>query len=47
MLFYRFGDIPEDECSSIWNNNDEVIEKKKDIEKIKKQIDKLKKKTYN
>lgn len=24
MIFYRFGEIPEDECSSIWNNNDEV-----------------------
>ena len=26
MIFYRFGEIPEDECSSIWNNN-EVIGK--------------------
>lgn len=25
MIFYRFGEIPEDECSSIWNNNNEVI----------------------
>ena len=24
MIFYRFGEIPEDECSSVWNNNDEV-----------------------
>ena len=31
MLFYRFGDIPEDECSSIWNNNDEVIGKEKGV----------------
>lgn len=23
MIFYRFGEIPEDECSSIWNNNNE------------------------
>lgn len=22
MVFYRFGEIPENECSSIWNNND-------------------------
>lgn len=21
MIFYRFGEIPEDACSSIWNNN--------------------------
>lgn len=27
MIFYRFGEIPEDECSSIWNNNNEVIGK--------------------
>lgn len=27
MIFYRFGDIPKDECSSIWNNNDEVKKK--------------------
>lgn len=20
MIFYRFGEIPEDACSSIWNN---------------------------
>lgn len=25
MIFYRFGEIPEDACSSIWNNNNEVI----------------------
>ena len=31
MVFYRFGDIPEDECSSIWNNNDEVIGKEKGV----------------
>ena len=31
QYFYRFGDIPEDEYSSIWNNNDEVIGKEKDI----------------
>ena len=31
MIFYRFGDIPEDECSSIWNNNDEVIGKEKGV----------------
>ena len=30
-LFYRFGDIPEDGCSSIWNNNDEVIGKEKGV----------------
>lgn len=24
MIFYRFGEIPEDACSSIWNNNNEV-----------------------
>lgn len=29
MIFYRFGEIPEDECSSIWNNNDEVIGKER------------------
>ena len=28
MIFYRFGEIPEDACSSIWNNNNEVIGKK-------------------
>lgn len=28
MIFYRFGEIPEDECSSIWNNN-EVIGKER------------------
>ena len=31
MIFYRFGDIPEDECSFIWNNNDEVIGKEKGV----------------
>ena len=31
MVFYRFGEIPEDECSSIWNNNDEVIGKEKGV----------------
>ena len=31
MIFYRFGEIPEDECSSIWNNNDEVIGKEKGV----------------
>lgn len=30
-LFYRFGDIPEDEYSSIWNNIDEVIGKEKGV----------------
>lgn len=27
MIFYRFDEIPEDECSSIWDNNNEVIGK--------------------
>ena len=31
QYFYRFGDIPEDERSSIWNNNDEVIGKEKGV----------------
>lgn len=31
MIFYRFGEIPEDECSSIWNNNNEVIDKEKGV----------------
>lgn len=31
MIFYRFGDIPEDECSSIWNNNNEIIGKEKGV----------------
>ena len=31
MIFYRFGDIPEDECSSIWNNSNEVIGKEKGV----------------
>ena len=31
MIFYRFGEIPEDECSSIWNNNNEVISKEKGV----------------
>ena len=31
QYFYRFDDIPEDECSSIWNNNDEVIGKEKGV----------------
>ena len=31
MIFYRFGEIPENECSSIWNNNDEVIGKEKGV----------------
>ena len=29
MIFYRFDEIPEDECSSIWNNSNEVIGKEK------------------
>lgn len=29
MIFYRFDKIPEDECSSIWNNNNEIIGKEK------------------
>lgn len=35
MVFYRFGDIPEDECSSIWNNNNEVIGKEKGVSVMK------------
>lgn len=31
MIFYRFGEIPEDECSFIWNNNNEVIGKEKGV----------------
>ena len=31
QYFYRFGDIPKDEYSSIWNNNDEVIGKEKGV----------------
>ena len=31
MIFYRFGEIPEDKCSSIWNNNNEVIGKEKGV----------------
>lgn len=31
MIFYRFGEIPDDECSSIWNNNNEVIGKEKGV----------------
>ena len=31
QYFYRFGDIPEDECSSIWNNNDEEKDKEKGV----------------
>ena len=31
MIFYRFDDIPEDECSSIWNNSNEVIGKEKGV----------------
>lgn len=31
MIFYRFGEIPEDECSSICNNNNEVIGKEKGV----------------
>lgn len=31
MIFYRFSDIPEDECSSIWNNSNEVIGKEKGV----------------
>ena len=31
QYFYRFGDIPEDKYSSIWNNNDEVIGKEKGV----------------
>lgn len=31
MIFYRFNEIPEDECSSIWNNNNEVIGKEKGV----------------
>lgn len=34
MIFYRFGEIPEDECSSVWNNNDEVIGKEKGVMKL-------------
>lgn len=30
-VFYRFGDIPEDERSSIWNNSNEVIGKEKGV----------------
>ena len=29
MIFYRFSEIPKDECSSIWNN--EVIGKEKGV----------------
>lgn len=36
MIFYRFGDIPEDECSSIWNNNNEVIGKEKEFPFMKR-----------
>lgn len=32
MIFYRFGEIPEDACSSIWNN--EVIGKEKGVMKL-------------
>lgn len=31
MIFYRFDDIPEDECSSVWDNNNEVIGKEKGV----------------
>lgn len=31
MIFYRFGEIPEDAYSSIWNNNNEVIGKEKGV----------------
>ena len=31
MVFYRFDEIPKDECSSIWNNNNEVIGKEKGV----------------
>lgn len=31
MIFYRFDEIPKDECSSIWNNNNEVIGKEKGV----------------
>lgn len=30
MLFYRFGDIPKDECSSIWKT-EEIIGKEKGL----------------
>jgi hypothetical protein len=35
MIFYRFGEIPEDACSSIWNNNNEVIGKEKGVSVMK------------
>ena len=31
MIFYRYDEIPEDECSSIWNNSNEVIGKEKGV----------------
>jgi hypothetical protein len=36
MIFYRFGEIPEDACSSIWNN--EVIGKEKGVYEAHKNI---------
>lgn len=30
-ILYSFGEIPEDACSSIWNNNNEVIGKEKGV----------------
>lgn len=39
MIFYRFGEIPEDACSSIWNN--EVIGKEKGVYEAHKNINGL------
>lgn len=41
MIFYRFGEIPEDACSSIWNNNNEVIGKEKGVYEAHKNINGL------
>lgn len=38
MIFYRFGEIPEDACSSIWNNNNEVIGKGVSVHEAHKNI---------
>lgn len=38
MIFYRFDEIPEDECSSIWNNSNEVIGKEKGVSVAHKNI---------
>lgn len=38
MIFYRFDDIPEDECSSVWDNNNEVIGKEKGVYEAHKNI---------